>query len=570
MAFDPSTRMREASMTRLVLLSGLLLVGSTTKAAAESEPTAFELRWKLQSSGLWPPAISGDRLVVKTGETVAAYSVSSGRLLWTRRLDNLKLGEGTVAAGERYVYLLGSGGLELLDLQSGQPAGKRALSDPTGLLFQGGSLYVSDGAGLLRLDESGSKLLQKATGFRGELRGADGDHVAIFRHQPSSDGKASPKRLTVVNLRTGKVAFEFKLLPTGAHQVARMGEGRISFIDYTVGRPSPGKPGTDDAGNPRKLYYTEADYVRGKKIRDISLSAKYTSTRADVFWIAVAPSGRVFLANHGRPGDPSTLFAFDPEQGKTLWTRSGEVASMGLALHQDRLWTGVTGNSGEGLLVAYNPETGDVISRLPLDAAGTGAPALAGSSLLVRTRSSIYCLAPHRPVPLEGRPAAVTWRMFRDRVAGYLIQVPDTWRFNRQSMRKLGGPRFVIPFERRDPNGGAGPLATVHILTWEAAGRDAQALWRSVYAQRVRSHPQVKVLSLVRVPAQGGSGPPALIASYTFRKAGGEPVEMRSLCVISHNIAFELRGWVAPAAHHLWAEVEGIFKSFQPRPPGSL
>ena len=542
------------------------LLGLAATRAAADEPTSFEIRWKMQSNAQWPPAISGDRLVLRSGDTVTAHSAASGKLLWTHRLAGLRPGEASVAAGDRFVYLLGGAGLEILDLATGKPAGKRALSEATGLLYQGGSVYVTGGAGLVRLDESGTRLLQKAPELKGELRGADGDFVAIYRQ-----GKGSPKRLTVVNLRTGKLAFDFKLLPAGSHRVARMAEGRIVFIDFSQRQP--------DGSNLQKLYYTEADYQTGKKLHDASLASKYTSPAADVFWSA-ASSDRVFVANHGKAGAPSTLFCFDPGQGKVLWTRSGEVASMGLLLRDGLLWTAVTGKRGAGQLVSYSLETGDVISRLPLDAPGIGSPVQAHGALLVRTRHSIYGLAPRTLPVATGDPgtgagtgtAASSWRLFRDRVAGYLIQVPPAWAFNRDMMRKLGGLRFVIPFVRSELSGGKQvPLATVHILTWEAAGRDAQGLWRSIQAQRLRTNPSMRVLGLVRIPAQGGSGPPALLATYSFRSALGEPVQMRSLCMISHGLAFELRGWVAPAAPPtVWQEVEGIFRGFLPKPPGSI
>jgi outer membrane protein assembly factor BamB len=559
---------------RRALLPVVLLLGLAATGAAADEGTPLELRWKLQSSAQWPPAISGDRMVLRIADTVSAYSVQNGRMLWTQRVSGLRAGEASVAAGERFVYLLGSAGLEMLDLATGKPAGKRSLSEPTGLLYQGGSIYVVGGAGLIRLDETGTKLLQKAPELKGELRGADGDFVAIYRH-----GKKTPKRLTVVNLRTGKLAFDFKLLPGGSHRVARMAEGRIVFLDHSVREPG----GT----NLQKLYYTEADYVAGKKLHDASLASKYTSAATDVFW-AVVWSGKIFIANHGKTGAASTLFCFDPEQGRVLWTRSGEVASTGLLVHDGRLFTAVTKKGGATQLLGYSPESGDVTSRLPLDGAAVGGPIAAGTTgLLCRTRHSIVALGAKVATPVvtpgtgtgtgTGTGAgtgmgtgtgAGAWRMFRDRVAGYVIQLPQSWSFNRDMMRKLGGLRFVIPFVRSDAGR---PLATVHVLTWEAAGRDAPGLWRSIQAQRLRTNPSLRVASVVNVGAQGGSGPPALLATYTFRSPLGEPVQMRSLCMISHGLAFELRGWVAPSAPvTVWQEVEGIFRGFLPKPPGTI
>jgi hypothetical protein len=165
-------------------------------------------------------------------------------------------------------------------------------------------------------------------------------------------------------------------------------------------------------------------------------------------------------------------------------------------------------------------------------------------------------------------PAARTgWRQFRDRVAGYVIQTPQSWTFDRNAMRKLGGVRFVIPFSRASVVGGRTMIVgTLHLLTWEAAGRDSSALWQSVWAQRQRANADVRVVKLDRVTNVGGSGANGIAATYSFQGRQGYPVQMRSLCVVHHDVAFELRGWASPLMpQEVWQDIQSIMDSFKPQ-----
>jgi hypothetical protein len=359
----------------------------------------------------------------------------------------------------------------------------------------------------------------------------------------------------------------------------RAKRGRVVFIDYSQSRR--------DGSNPRKLYYTEADYVKSLKIKDVALGKKfpqtYSSDASDTFWAATNASGIVFLGNHGAPGEPACLVAYDPGQEKLLWNRSGNVLSMGMLLHKGRLWSGITDRNSIAHAVAYSPDDGNLLVKLPLDSPGSGVPVGVGKRVLIRTRSSIYSFAPAplamvgstvstapptvgagaTPAPTKAKPG---WRLYRDRTAGYLIQTPTSWRFDRKKLVKMGGLRMSIPFVKTGVEGGRAVfLGSVHVLTWEAAGRDANALWKSVWAQRRRSNPNVRAVKVHRVDNVGGSSAPGIKAIYSYRNAQGYPVQLRSLCVVSNGVAFELRGWSGPTnPQAIWQEIEGIFGSFRP------
>ena len=544
-----------------VVVLGLFLVCAARSAQGE-EPLAVQ--WRLSTTSIWPPAFVDGKVILKSGDTISAHAIASGRLVWSQRLNNLRYGEGVLAASGSTVYVLADDGIFLLSATDGQQLAKRPLAGPTSLAVAGRFLYVTSGEAIYRYD-AGGRLLQQARGFVGELRGADGDYAAIYSYRPDADPKTSPKRLSVVNLRTSKQTYEFKLLPVGEHRVIRMGGGRLVFIDYSQS--------VKGGQNPRKLYYTEADYVQGKKLRDISLSAKYTSASADTFWVVGSPEGVAFFLN-GHGGGPSTLFAYDARQDKTLWSRSLKQSLSGLLLHDGQLWTVGAGKDGETSVVAYSAGTGKQAFRNLVDAPGVGSAVARGGTVLVRTRDTIYCFAHGAPPqPAASAPASPGagarpgWRLFRDRVAGYMIQTPQTWAFDRSAMRSLGGVRFVIPFSRPGVVGGRTVVVgTLHLLTWEAAGRDVNALWQSVWAQRRQLNPDVRAVKLERVTNVGNSGADGIVATYSFQSRQGYPVQLRSLCLVHHNVAFELRGWAGPQLpQEVWRDVQGIMDSFRPQ-----
>jgi hypothetical protein len=550
-----------------LIVVGVFLAGR----AGRAEPGGYGVAWKLATTGVWPPAVVAGKMVLKNGDTLTAHSLADGREVWKKKLDSLRYGAGVLDAGGRYVYVLGGNALYLLDPADGRVVKRKPMRNPSYVYYYAGSVYVVLGREVRRYDHSGDKVIAKAKGYSGEIRGADGDYVVLYTHV-ADDPRTSPKRLIVVNLRTGKKTYEFKLLPAGWHRVIRTGRGHLVFIDYSQRK--------GDGTNPKKLYFTEADYVRSKKVRDQALHKKhpasYGSGAGDTFWAATDASGIVFIGNHGAAGDPAHLMAYDPGQDKVLWSRGGAVLTMGLLLHKGKLWTGVTDREGEAHAVAYSPDDGSQIVRLPLDAPGTGQPVKAGQRVLLRTRDSVYCFAPgtavapavspgvtDQPIPTKARPG---WRLYRDRTAGYLIQTPRAWRFDRAKLIKMGGLRMSIPFVRTAPVKGKNAyLGSVHVLTWEAAGRDADALWRSVYTQRKHLARDVRVLKVYKVNNVGGSGVGGVKAVYTFRSPSGYPVQMRSMCVVSHGVAFELRGWAGPQKPaEIWEEIEGILASFRP------
>jgi outer membrane protein assembly factor BamB len=554
-------------------LALLVLCGLLDHGAAAAAGERYEVRWKLASGGVWPPALVNGRLILKTGDTLAAHRLDTGQVIWTQRIKNLRYGEGVLAAGPRFVYVLGEEGLHLLDPATGDRVSTQPAAKPTSVLYHAGSVYVSGRDGVVRFDQEGQRRRQVAKEYSGELRGADGDHVVLYRELLESRNKeGSPKRLTVVDLRAGKPVYEFKLFAVGWHRVLRVADGRIAFIDFTQ-RTSEGK-------NPRKLFYTEANYLHGKKLQDLSLGSRYPFAASDTFWATPGPTGGVLLGNHGAPGEPSALVALDLANNRTLWTRSGEAVAMGILLHRGLIWTGTVDKERTPSVVAYGSEDGKLAFRHSLDGPGTGTPVAAGRMVLLRTRESVYCFAPaqlkpsYSPAP--GRAADQTtpdsrspWTVFRNRALGYSVQFPPSWVYEESKARKLGGVRAVIPFVRAAMvRGRSVSLGTVHLLTWEAAGRDAQGLWKSVYYQRYRANPGLRVVSVRQRSDVGAGRVPGVLAVYSFRNRTGVPTEVRSLCVVSHGVAFELRAWAAPSSPaDVWREVDSIFSTFRPEAP---
>jgi outer membrane protein assembly factor BamB len=556
---------------RLLALA-LFAWASLHDGTAQAAP--YAVAWKVSSAGTWPAAVAGGALVLKDGNALTGYQLGDGRRLWRKKLAGLRYGAGVIAGGEQYVYVLGSDALMVLDPASGKVKHKRELASPNSVLFRNGAVYVSSSDGILKLDAAAAKELARAKGFRGEIRGADGNHVVIYVDKASRGTKGSPKRLLVVNLETGKKTYQFKLLRSGDHRVIKVANSKMVFIDYSQ-RSASGE-------NPRKLYYTEADYVHSRKLKDEALSKKYPASypaaKADTFWAVTDSSGIIFLGSHGSPKVASTLMAYDPAHGRILWTRTGNVLSSGLLLAGGLVWTTIATESGTHA-VAYSADDGNLRLRVPLEGSGQGAPVRAKGRVLIKTQRSVYCLAPapkkERAVASSDTPegqdaksaARPGWRTYRDRLAGYVIQLPTDWQLDRSRIKKLGGIRMSIPFVKTTRNKGrVSYLGSLHILTWEAAGRDVDGLWRSVYAQRRRTDPELEVEEVVRVRDVGGTGIRGIQAAYRFKDDKGRRVALKSLCVVANGVAYELRAWAAPLApHKIWPQVKEIFRTFTPR-----
>lgn len=575
------------------LVAALALLAGAGLARAGDEP--YTTAWKIASAGVWPPALAHDLVVLKSGNTVAAHRVGSGEQAWKTTLPNLRYGTGVLAAQDKFVYVLAASGMHVLDAATGKPLRLRGMEGAISVLARDDSVYLAGTEGLVRATADGRKTLGRAKGITGELRDAYDKYVSVFTNTQSGPARERGKRLEVVDLSTGKRVYRFKLITEGDHRVIGMDRDKVVFIDHTrrAGGTGPNK---------RKLYYTETDYVNARKLRDVNLSGNYGEAAADTFWVAAGPAGQVFAAGHGEPGVASTLLAYDPVAGRLLWSKSGEVASMGILLHRGQLWTGVTAKDGGSRVVVYRPDDGRALREYALDAPGAGKPVAVGDRVLVRTRDSVYCFAPGVaaetspgpaakdgdpgrngddavspaggddvkvatlgvPAPIAGRPG---WTRLSDSGLGFSVDLPPGWILERDKVLRMGGVRMVIPLMRKGKGRrGDRYVGAVQVLTWEDAGRDADGLWRSVYAQRKRLNPRVKVVSVNRVGNVGGSGQGGIRAVYRFG-AGRRQTELRSLCVVSHGVAFELRGWATPRSRRdPWRQVEEVLASFKPIP----
>jgi hypothetical protein len=130
---------------------------------------------------------------------------------------------------------------------------------------------------------------------------------------------------------------------------------------------------------------------------------------------------------------------------------------------------------------------------------------------------------------------------------------------------RMGGVRSVVPFALTRRYGSRIVyLASIQVLTWEAAGRSADGQWQSVYAQRKAQSPDLRVLKVKRVRI-GPDGHKGIFARYTFRGPNGYLVELRSLCLVKGHVAYELRAWAGPMnTGKLWEQINEIGQTFRP------
>ncbi len=560
--------MRAALISPLMLILGLCV-------AAPARADALGVAWKVPASGVWPPAVLGDRVVFKSGDTLTARKLDSGKELWSADFAGLRYGTGVMAAGDKYVYVLSGKELLVIDPATGKKVRSRGLAGPLSVTFASGSVYVTGSKGVYRYDARAVKRLGRAKGYTGELRGARGHHVVL--HVPRGGGiKAGPERLEVVSLRSGRRTYKFKLLSGGGHRVVMVDERKVVFIDHS--RKARGK-------NARKLYYTEADYRKANKLRDLSLARLYTAVDRDLFSaVGTAGSGLVFLGNRSQKPGVSTLMAYNPATGKVSWTRKGRVTDTDLLLHRGRLFTGVVTGRGAARLVAYSPDDGSTVITVPVGSPLQRPPVAAGKGVLVRTKKYVYHLAPGATgkavvapatLPEKKKPPVVAgpprikvrpgWRLISDARARYLAQLPAGW--HDEGLRKLGKKgRYMTPLVRKQKVWGRViHQATVFLYVASAKGRTPRGVFDHALALRKRRNPTLRVTKLRRVNNVGGSGAMGLKAIYWVTGRKGRMEEERSLCVVKGGRAYVLTASVAPHQKaFIWTEIEGIFRAFRP------
>jgi outer membrane protein assembly factor BamB len=518
----------------------------------------WQLAWSAPTSGLWQPATSGELVIGRNGAQVSAFRLSDGKRVWRKTIAGLVTGRYVLAAGKRFVYALAATGMFVLDVRNGEVVRNQPLEGATRLLRASGSVYVSDTNGVKRFDASGKRQLG-STIITGTLERADGDFVVLHRWIPKAKG---PNRLSVVSLKDGAVAYEFKLLPAGDHRVAAFDGGHLVFVDHS----------RFDRGGKRKLYYTEADARSAKKLRDIALSSHFASSENTTVDAVRLPSGKVFIASFGPPGASATLLAYNPAAKKMLWTRSGSFVSGDIALFAGKLWTTLRGSDARTQLVAYDAESGDRRVRVALDnEPAVGAPVSAGQRILLRTRDRLLCFAEG---PLQAKApapdvAATTsekarpgWYRVTDAKLGYSMELPDEWRLEERMRKDFGGGRYAIPYATYQTREGRRRyVASVHVLVRPSGNQDVEGLWRTVLGYWRNRATQVKTVRVRRFTVKGK---PRIFGVYSFLDKRFNRRQARSLCIVHGGRAYEVRARVGSSAPKgTWRRIAQIMRSFR-------
>ena len=526
------------------------LLASGTAVADESWTRA----WSFAARGDWTPLVIGSKVVVRGPGQLEALDLLNGKRVWRTKVPKLLEGRQALAAGKRTIYALTRKSLVVIDAAEGTIQYERTLQRPSGLLVASNSVYVADRKGVHRFDASGRRPLG-VTSQVGKLEAAGQDHVVL--HQPAK-GRKRPNRLIAASLKTGALVYKFKLLPRGDHRVAGFANGRLAFIDFTRFRGS---------ANKKKLYFTEADVYRDKKLRDVSLSAQYTQDAADTFEVIRSPTftGPIFVANHGSPSVPGMLLAYDAEAKRIAWTRSGAVASGPLTLAGDLLWTTVRDvKDGSAGLVAYRTSDGNIVARLSIDGDPRGAPVAVGDYVLVRTHHLLQCFTSSRPPAATPKATAVAlppvprgFRKHHDDRLGYALYLPQAWRLARKRIRRFGEGRLSVPFIRYEWARGRWQYqASVHVLIRPAVDQTAQQVWQAVLEQRKSRASDVQAR---RVTSRNVDGVEFVQGKYRFVDSKGLEQQAISLCAVHGGRAYEVRARVNPfAPQSVWKEVVRI------------
>lgn len=518
-----------------------LLLGATAPATA-----ALAVRFKVENQGQ-VVACDQQLALLRKGDTIEARALEDGRALWSTKIAALITGEHTFALCGKRAYVLTKTGLMVIDAESGKIDNVRAMAQPNGVRCTAAHVVVSHQKGLTRLDPR-AKHLDAFVATRGRLLAVDGHRAILFRKLHEKAPK-SPQRLVVVDMAARKEVYEFKLLRNGAHRLLRAEAGEISLLDYSRGQE--GKP---------KLYFTRTDHQQRKKLSDVSLAAHYPKGEVQGFDGVALADGRLFIVSQGGRGKEHVVLLYRRQDNKILWKRSLPAGASDLLLHDDVLWIALQGEQAE--LVGLDAKDGHVRQRVTLDARPRGALLVGGGGLVFSTAKSLWRLAP--PSPTAPPTPKKDWRLYRDTLAGYTLSLPKSWRLVKERIRHFGKGRFSVPFVRYRQEGERWIfLGSLHVLVRPAAGQSVDALAQSVLQQWQRRMGSAKHLKTERFKRGDKS---FLLASYAFKNRYQRQEQSRSLCVVSHGFAFELRARTSPQGEAIWPEIIEALKLFSPRP----
>jgi len=570
---------------------------------------------------------AGRAVVVKDRNKLTAMSLADGTTTWTAKFRKLAKGPAVLAAGKDRIFALGKRGVILLSAE-GKVLRTHKLKGGSSVLFRGDSVFVSTRAAVLRLDSEVKKELGRASVKGATMLEGSGRYAAIFSRQKRARGsRLSPNMLQVLDLATGKRIYKFRLLPDGAHKVVSMDGQGITFIDYTVadrrGRNRRKLYFTEvnyrankkvrDLALSKQYASDKSDTVwismgkegkiyvatHGGSGHDANVVG-YDTIRRKTLWERLGTQPNLGLVRY-----MGLLWsAIRDDKGRTklvgLVPGSGKARIRlpldGKAVKPPILVAGHLFVRTARSLYCFGPRpAGGTIAvtdskapakvkqppALPAGAspAATASPASASdepsTAQLVTAKSSTAPGSTARteqppPLPASGSSSAPPatrpgFRVHKDAQLGFALQLPEAWFLDKKRERRLGGPRAAIPFSRvKHLPERRFYLGTVQVLTWEAAGRDAAGLWRSIFVQRKGLNSDVKVISVHKLKNVGGTGRAGVVARYRFAGPSGQPIILRSLCVVSNGVAYELRAWAGPMhPGQTWREIEEILSSFR-------
>ena len=511
--------------------------------------------------------------LVVDGDQISLMSTQDGSLRWETRIGGLLPQLATL--GNRYAYVVSKSSLFVLAVETGTIGTVVPLSKPTSIRSTRDSIYVSDQKGIHRFSVDGSKHLS-STKLLGTLEAADDDFVAIYSNRQLRNGtirnvlrviRMTDERSKKTKSTKKGTTYKFRLLTDGSHQITRFSAGIMSFVDY-----SRSVRGT----NQRKLFFTEANYKTGKKLRDINLGKHYTADDPDQFQAELTDNSTLVLVSHG-PNRAGRIRAIALDHAKQRWMHpvlsSAQISRpIRGARSQKDIWVMDSSKDKTHTRIrALSLVDGSMTTQVTNKEHSKRFYVRANTLLLVASRGMI---ALHeQPKKLEvkentnSQPIEPTWPTFRDRLVGFTVQFPTSWTLDRKKIRRYSAKQLSIPFVRRGDVGKRANafIASIHILVRPSRRQTVSDLWSAIIKQRSdRSGTPATILS----KRDGHIGKSkSLLGAYRFRNRFGTNEQARSMCIVSHGFAFEMRARVNPQANPvIWTEIDRILQTFRPRP----
>lgn len=453
-----------------------------------------------------------------------------------------------------YLYVQSPSQIKLYDKNSYKLLRKITLKKSDYVLTTKTHLYIKRNKKLFRYGLSlNKKEISRDKKWKGRLLAAN-DNLVVLQIDKNT--------LRAFDFNSGKKHAEFRLIDKGSQIYFKANGSELSFLDYRI---DPNR-----AHDKHRIFFAKWNFKEDKKTSEGRFFNIFKGKS-----IAIKSAhllNQCYLVVEALIDKKKTLLFLDAQEGRYLFSKNVRIFSF-LSFFNNTFY--LIEQNKEIADSHYQPEfflktyqlDGKQLKTIELQANPIAPVFKSKHKMLIALNKTLYLLndslAVSAPIKekKEDLSFAKDWKEYQDGLAGYQIYLPAAWKLNSKQIRHYGKNTFSVPFTLYLKKEGQWHFrSSLHILVRPANGQTIEQLLQDVIKQRKKKNGHVEVLSKTKVKVGQHLG---LSATYKFRNIHGVDERAKSLCVMSHGLAFEIRVRIRPEEFSaLEKEIDYIFKTF--------